>query len=725
MPQTSSRLKVLTLALLGIILVQFDASSQKISWTKEYVNPATADLHDVIIMGADRVVAVGDNSVVQVGSVTASLLAVYGHRNYGALRSIDETSSGLLVAVGDDPVYTISSDSGITWTRSPNGVANARALSISKEKGAILVASFNGLYRAQGIDDNLVKVINGSFTSVRWITATKAIVGSSSGRVFVSEDSGNTWLENERFMGIGAVRNIRCDSTHTYIIFSKTVIVASSSGDTSSLEVSSNPYFSFDDALILDSIVVGVGSNQGFSYHAYSKDFGRTFKFAEAWASNASERLFQRGNTVAMVGRVGTYRLALIDSLHSSRFERFGFGTGNVVHAFSSFRAIAGSLSEYHCLVSGRWADVLRFSDSSKVVTSIMPPKFGNGTQGEDMLIVSDTIVVVADSSNFWMEGNTFRTSYRYVVFSSIDGAKTWRKLIAPELDSRLRRIVSTSDGRVILTGGERSYWYDVVNNQTTPIVCKDLLYTTSIVASGDSLMAIGDKVAISTNNGIDWVVRTVPFRANLICISKGKRIIAIGGSFVTGIGGEINIWISDDWGLQWRKTGSFQSIGKITAYDVDVNDSGYVIVTGQSRYVCYSMDNGETWLFDDQLVNFTGMLMGVQWVDSRTFLVSGNSEQVYRGTFDITSSVGQEQPPSEISLQLYPNPTRDKVSISTNGSSILDVALYDLKGNRVQASISVESSSAIADLHSLATGSYLLVVRTRSGIVSAIIVRD
>ncbi|MBK6290261.1 MAG: hypothetical protein IPF59_00685 [Ignavibacteria bacterium] len=715
-----------------LIVVLLSASSsfgwaQDVKWEKEYLDLDHAKLLSVVITASNRIVAVGDNAVVKVGSSLTGLLAVYGHRNSGSLRSVFESKSGLLVAVGDDPFLLTSSDGGTTWKRRPISVSHVTEIAINDNDNSVLLSAADGLYHANSIDETLTKSAAGEFTSVVWTSQDDAIAGSTNGDVLTTVDGGKNWIRNARLSSSMPVLRIRSYRSQVVIVREQNLTMAMTGGDTSEIVIEVNPYIKINDAFAMGDTLIAVGFNIGAT-HMFSTDSGKTWETVDINDSDANWAIGIRSNQFAIVGGVGTYRLGSTDTLPGKSFARKGFGTGNIQPSILSFRSATGGDSRYLCLQNSSGARVLEFTDSSRVVTNRLPLDLGRGTSATDIFALSDTIIVVADSFKVITEGNVSRASYRHQIFSSTDGGSNWSTLLAPTWDARLQWISRSWSGQVFLTGGEAAYRFDLLSNSTFKIVCSELAYVTSLVASSDKMLAVGNSLCLSIDAGTSWTVLPAPFAASnvrrLVQASEG-RIIAFETSFQTGVGGELNIWTTDDWGSQWTKTGQFNSDAKIDPFDFDVKSPGCILAADQTAMVHYSTDNGSSWRVDSPPIDRIWNLYGAQWIDTETIRVCGDNEYIFRGKLDKSSGVSGIKEPIVMKVVVYPNPGSVSVSASIDGRTITSVDVYDALLRQMNCVVALQQERAVVNIGALPNGHYTLIVHTTDGIVSASVVKQ
>jgi hypothetical protein len=68
----------------------------------------------------------------------------------------------------------------------------------------------------------------------------------------------------------------------------------------------------------------------------------------------------------------------------------------------------------------------------------------------------------------------------------------------------------------------------------------------------------------------------------------------------------------------------------------------------------------------------------------------------------------------------LYPNPTQDKVYLTSNNSVIINsIELFDIQGRKLNAPIEKLNAEWIIETNKLTVGTYYLCIRTNSEITS------
>jgi photosystem II stability/assembly factor-like uncharacterized protein len=716
--------------LLVLIIVHCQALSglaQRITWEKEYLNLEHASLRSVAIVAPNRVVAVGDHSVVRLGSQTNGLSVVYGNRAFGALRSVDVAPSGLLVAVGDDPYLLVSSDSGVTWKRQYSGVPNARAIAFNQSGNSVLISALSGLYYSSGDVSQITLSVSGEFTSVVWTSSREAVAGSLRGDILTSSDSGRSWSKIARLSSSAPVRSISYFDGRLVIVRDNSLTVAISGSDTTDVIVDANPYITFKDAIALGDTMVAVGEYIGAS-HMFSTNAGRSWDVVDLLDSDAGWAIDVRLDQFAIVGGVGTYRLGNTGAIAGTSFAKQGFGSGNKQPRILSFQCVRGGDSKYFCFSNSNGVRVLHIADSSRAVTDLLPQEYARGVIATDLLAQSDTIVVVADSFRVASEGGVSRASYRHIIFTTTDSGKNWSTLLAPDWDSRLQWISRDRDGRTYVSGGESAYVIDLQNNSASIVTCDELREVASLVAASDTMLAVGNRLCLSYDAGVTWIVLPAPFIESNVrrLVQAGVgRIIAFESAYQAGVGGQLSIWTTDDWGKRWTRSGQFNSDAMINPSDFNVMHPGCILAVGQSASVYYSTDNGTTWSADNPPINRMSNLYGAQWIDTKTIRVSGEGESIYRGSLDAPSSVRVDNQQLSMNVELFPNPAKDFLTARITGRDLTSIELYDAALRQISCSHVLLENIVTVDVGSIPKGAYILTLRTVDSVVSVTFIRQ
>ena len=72
----------------------------------------------------------------------------------------------------------------------------------------------------------------------------------------------------------------------------------------------------------------------------------------------------------------------------------------------------------------------------------------------------------------------------------------------------------------------------------------------------------------------------------------------------------------------------------------------------------------------------------------------------------------------NEVSLNVYPNPATDYINIEA-GSVINEVRVYNPMGQEVYTNNNVNSENLIVNMQDMATGMYMVTIRTDKGVAS------
>lgn len=127
---------------------------------------------------------------------------------------------------------------------------------------------------------------------------------------------------------------------------------------------------------------------------------------------------------------------------------------------------------------------------------------------------------------------------------------------------------------------------------------------------------------------------------------------------------------------------------------------------------LAYSVDGGDSWteIPADVIANSGSISMD--------FMFNADNADLYVSTFDLgllkvnlqLESLSAPEFGANSGISIYPNPARDRVSLSISGQEINQFALYDAAGKRVIDS----SHSDNVDVSGLAPGIYFVRAQTR-----------
>jgi hypothetical protein len=98
-------------------------------------------------------------------------------------------------------------------------------------------------------------------------------------------------------------------------------------------------------------------------------------------------------------------------------------------------------------------------------------------------------------------------------------------------------------------------------------------------------------------------------------------------------------------------------------------------------------------------------------------------SNPAYDNCFIDTLLVSVKHPKMGIDISIYPNPARDKMTIYSQSSRILEVEIYDLTGTCVYQNLNAGSNRVEMETHNLPKGMYVLKIRDEGNTISRRIV--
>ena len=129
------------------------------------------------------------------------------------------------------------------------------------------------------------------------------------------------------------------------------------------------------------------------------------------------------------------------------------------------------------------------------------------------------------------------------------------------------------------------------------------------------------------------------------------------------------------------------------------------------SNYTIYLVDNYKNTIYDLNNVGYT-FKSGKGTFDGRFTLlfedlILGDSEFGLRD------------------ISLYPNPTRESVTIIAPNITIEWIEIYDLVGRKVSNVYSFDSSANTVDLSALSSATYLLKIKTSNGLTTKRVIKE
>lgn len=184
--------------------------------------------------------------------------------------TFDPTNSAKIYAVSHFGWGMLkSTDGGITWSLSQSGLPSSGTSKHVYQTAinptlasSIIVATDDGLYRSTDSGENFSKLL------IAWSTAFKAVVYDSSGRLFVgstsgvlkySDDSGTTW--SDVITGYVPISKLAVSAHALYILFSDATLMYVTLPSFSSSGIINNPASAITTGL-QTAIAVGSGNSQ-------------------------------------------------------------------------------------------------------------------------------------------------------------------------------------------------------------------------------------------------------------------------------------------------------------------------------------------------------------------------------------------------------------------------------------------------------------------------------
>ena len=124
--------------------------------------------------------------------------------------------------------------------------------------------------------------------------------------------------------------------------------------------------------------------------------------------------------------------------------------------------------------------------------------------------------------------------------------------------------------------------------------------------------------------------------------------------------------------------------------------------------YLILSSDNGNSWISkngDVQFNQFNG-ITGFATIGNNIFAATSNG--IYRAKLSEITSI-EEKPTENISIQVYPNPAEDNLTVSINNNNQTNkIEVNDLLGNKLKEYETPEQTATI-NIESLSKGVYFL----------------
>ncbi|MFI5201213.1 MAG: T9SS type A sorting domain-containing protein [Candidatus Kapaibacterium sp.] len=245
----------------------------------------------------------------------------------------------------------------------------------------------------------------------------------------------------------------------------------------------------------------------------------------------------------------------------------------------------------------------------------------------------------------------------------------------------------------------------------------------TDIAAMGTYIFASRFSGVIrSTNSGLNWSAISPPF--------IGTMTVMDSILFIVGNG---ELLKSTDSGSNWSMV-TVDSAGVPWYVNMLVTD-GKSLFAGTPHGVLVSTDTGHSWQVRNEGFSVnppnTALAIRAMIVYDTLLFVTTATNPLYtylysRPISELTAKSGvvDRMVPVD-SIEVYPNPTLDRVSILSGGTSILGVRVLNVLGTDVLDLPKVNGPGLTFDLSKLPSGTYFLEIETAKGMVLRKVIRE
>lgn len=269
-----------------------------------------------------------------------------------------------------------------------------------------------------------------------------------------------------------------------------------------------------------------------------------------------------------------------------------------------------------------------------------------------------------------------------YTFLRTEDGGANFSTFEVPfPANALIWKLISTSDG-VVYVSTNYAEWTPQQSNRFSIYRSADF---------GETWDEVYSNTQLNVPNTNIYIIRDIDFPTPEVGYAVGGN-----GRFLK----------STDAGLTW--TESFISpVYNLRAVSFTSADTGYINNEGG---VYKTTDGGNTWI--DQNVAFTDV-MGIQFASANAgyaFTITG----IYK-TVNAGGNVGVEEPEIADGVKVFPNPTRDFVTVLCDDDRIENVEIIDLTGKKV---VGKNRNFESINLSKVAPGTYFLRIKTGKSIV-------
>lgn len=541
--------------------------------------------------------------------------------------------------------------------------------------------------------------------------------GTNFGLTYIN-DGDSQWTFTE--FTAGYVNALRCLGQDTvWVNFGGTTYYTHDNGDTFT-QLPSEPLTGFGlaatDFIESNGRIIACTNGGGFNTVYYSDDYGTTWTLAQTGFA-IGKGMRKIGNDIYALAHDGIYK-STDNGLNWSIVLSTGFNTGYCIDDWKTDE-----------LIFGVWGGLQEMQDITQPAASLTPAgnadAIGLVTVGSDLLSLTQNGIYSWNGSSWQMVGN------------------------AGSLDVTLNGIyvngnnvyLCTSSGLYESTDGFYNFTQVATGTITDMIISGNNWITTNI-----------NVINISTDNGQTWAYATlnaaIPFgfvmrglvaHDNLLfCEGASGYLISSDNGLtwdVYGVWGQANDFVSFD-GAIWREV---QTYDETTTMDIMKSTDGGVtwttyldgIANGSFYPPCYGLftANGKLYTYGN-IADAEGLFELSSASGSWTLLPNTGGLPAYgypeylkyhNGQFFITpynngvwktgAVVQSINEGIHSSFDLYPNPARDVVTISSE-KRLSQLAIYDASGRIVLLSNQRDFVANI-NVASLEPGMYILIVET------------
>jgi sugar lactone lactonase YvrE len=545
------------------------------------------------------------------------------------------SSNGQYIAVIGDDAIRVSSNYGVTWTATTQGVGGSYPQLAMSANGAVIAATANTLVVSTnyGATWSNTPAFNGGNNTVCVSSNGSVIYASGGGAtdIYVSSNSGATWTQTA---SIGAVTTNRavslsCSSNGSVVLLltqSANMVVSSNYGaswTTTSLGGTNNPYatVSPDGATIYaaNGSFPSVSSNNGVTFSNLSNAGSRAWSGPPMVNSNASVVIVPQGSnlwiaTGSPVNTSSTWTSvttpATFSSLMSSSYD------GNFIVARQDRGFIWTSTDR-----GTTWTQ----RKGVAAVANLSYPMYGGisacsfdgtvaamGIGGYSILSVTSnagqTWTPIANSSNVYITGGGQGGSIaissngaRMVIgdspstpYISSNTGVTWTPISALGANGT-GPVAISADGNVVLIRRSGNAGINLSTNggSSWSTVGPAVNYTSFAASSNGAILLAGgvSAVYISSNSGSTWTTISALASANW------KVAMSYNGVRMVAARQDGYIWWSSNSGVTWTEaTSSGSQPWEWISMSADGSKCAAAPGTGNNGAVSTSLDGGVTW---------------------------------------------------------------------------------------------------------------------------------